>query len=140
MKQLLSFLFVTFIFTNVFSQKDTLRLADELFYNEDFSAAIQFYKRLISFEPKNPEYYYKLGYCYLNTYGAQDSSIAPLKTSLQLYQTTPKNKLREITVNATEIKFYLAKSYRYNQMFDSAIILFTQLKNEIKKQKATRIY
>jgi len=135
MKQLLSFLFVTFIFTNVFSQKDTLRLADELFYNEDFSAAIQFYKRLISFDPKNPEYYYKLGYCYLNTYGAQDSSIAPLKTSLQLYQTTPKNKLREITVNATEIKFYLAKSYRYNQMFDSAIILFTQLKNEIKNKK-----
>ncbi len=112
---------------NLYAQKDTLQLAEDLFENENFSQAIHFYKNIISLQPKNPDNYYKLGFCYLNTPSKRDSAIEPFKEALRIYNELPKNKKRKVTVSPIEIQYDLARAYHLNYQFDSAIVILNRL-------------
>ena len=107
---------------NSTSDKENLDISTDLFYTEDFSGAIRMYKKMILFDPKNPLFYYNLGFAYLNTFGKQDSAIIYLNTALKLYKKKPVEGLSE-----EKIKFYLARSYRLKGNLDSAIILLEDL-------------
>lgn len=135
----LFFLILVILYLNSFSQKDTAYLAEELFYNEDFSNAINFYKRLISLEPQNPEYHYKLGYCYLNSYGKQDSSITPFLNAIQLYSKLPKAKLREVSFTIPEVLFYIGKAHRLTGNIDSSLHYLNMAKSQIKNKKQLEV-
>ena len=124
------FLIGIFIFfsNTLFSQTNTDPasqniISSELAYAEDFSFAIPLYKRMISFDIKNPIAYYKLGFCYLNTFGKQDSSIRYLRQSSELYTAEYKD-----LININEIDFRLAQAYRVNNYLDSSIIILEHLK------------
>lgn len=100
-------------------------ISKKIIYTEDFSGAIMMYKKMLLFDDKNPVFSYKLGFCYLNTFGKQDSAIFFLEKANDLY--TPKN---EFEINQDEIQFYLARAYRINSMLDSAAILLERLKSK----------
>ena len=129
------FLFVL-IFISQAQSKDSLQIAEDLINNENFEQAIDFYKNFIILDPKNPELYFKLGFCYLNTDGKRDSAINFFLKSLQLLNTSRRYKAK---VNSQEVKFYLARAYRVNYMFDSAIVLLSQLRAKVKNRQFQKI-
>ncbi len=137
MKRITFFISILFIFTlNIFGQsKDSLAIAEDLINNQNFERAIIFYKRFINIDNKNPDLYFKLGFCYLNTEGKRDSAIPYLKKALELY---PRYK-RKTEITPQEIKFYLARAYRVNYQFDTAITLLSQLRAEVKNRKFRQI-
>ncbi len=96
-------------------------------YSEDFGAAIGMYQKFLLFDNKSPVFHFKLGFCYLNTAGKEDSSLIYFKQAVTLFNQKP---CTEITIN--DINFYLAKSYRVNNHYDSAIIVLENLKKEIR--------
>lgn len=103
------------------AQVDSVSLAEELFENQNFDQAIVFYKNFMKLDPNNPDVYYKLGFCYLNTPDKRDSAIAPIKKSLYLYQHLSKKKRKKIYLSPIQIKYDLARAYRLNYQFDSAL-------------------
>ncbi len=135
MNKLYSLIILLFISITGFSQRDTVQLAEDLIYNQDFNSAIYFYKRIIEGDPKNPEFLYKLGFCYLNTPSKRDSSIAPLKAAVKLYNKLSRKKRKRVITTITEMKFYLARAYRVNIKFDSAITILKKLKKTIRNRK-----
>ncbi len=133
MNRYILLLFSTLFFVNLsFSQsRDSLQIAEDLINNQNFSQAINFYKRFIQIDPKNSDLFFKLGFCYLNTEGKRDSSIPYLKKALELY---PAYK-RKAEIDPLEIKFYLARAYRVTYKFDTAITLLSQLRAEVHNRK-----
>ncbi len=123
--------------------KDSISLAEELIYNQDFSQAIIFYKRLTSMDPANADFWYKLGFCYLNTEGKRDSAIQCFKKSLILLQKNKRKKWwkRKFSYSITpqEVKFYLARAYRVNMQFDSAKILLNELNAEVRNKRFKKL-
>ncbi len=118
----------------IFAQQDSVNIAEGLIYSENFTQAIVLYKKVILYEPKNPVYHYKLGFCYLHTRNKRDSSINCFKNSLKFYKKSHKKEL-----NKNDVKFYLARAYRVNYMFDSAITVLTELENKVKGRRFIRL-
>lgn len=114
----------------IFAQKDSVNIAEDLIYSENFNLAIDMYKKVILYEPENPVYQFKLGFCYLHTRDKRDSSMVCFQKSLNLHKKKHKREL-----NKSEVKFYLARSYRVNYMFDSAIVILEELQNKEKNRK-----
>lgn len=114
------------------SDDDTLlyNYTDKLAYTEDFSGAIIMYNQMISFDIKNPVFYYKLGFAYLNTIDKADSAIYNLKKAKKLYT---KNYRSE--VSPFEIDFYLARAYRLNKDIDSSLMILENLRNESRNKQ-----
>ena len=137
MKRITLFIIILSIFTinSLGQSKDSLAIAEDLINNQNFDQAIIFYKRFIKIDDKNPDLYFKLGFCYLNTEGKRDSAIPYLKKALELY---PKFK-RRAEITPQEIKFYLARAYRVNYQFDTAITLLSQLRAEVRNRKFREI-
>ncbi len=139
MKKIIVLLFAITTFLSTYAQRDSVQIAEDLIYNQDFNSAIVFYKQLISMDPKNPDYYYRLGFCYLNTVDKRDSSIVPFKTALFDYNKLSKKKRRKVMSNPLEIQFYLARAYRVNLMFDSAIVQLDMLSSLTKNRKVLEL-
>jgi hypothetical protein len=111
-----------------FSQENNDELVNSsVAYSEDFSAAIEMYKKLLLFDEESPVFHFKLGFCFLNTAGKEDSSLIFFQNAANFFN---QNPIDEITIN--DINFYLAKSFRVNNKFDSAIIVLENLKKEIR--------
>jgi len=128
------FIFLFYIFglllTSVAQNEDgqqqiQFNVTEDLVYTEDFTGAIRMYKQMISFDPKNPAFYYRLGFAYLNTFGKQDSALFYLQKADELYD--PKYRS---DVSPFEVKFYLARAYRLNNKIDSSIIILETLRTE----------
>lgn len=139
MKKLIAIFFLLTVFFQSYSQRDSVLLAEELIYNQDFNSAIAFYKRLISMDPKNPDFYSRLGFCYLNSVEKRDSAIAPYKKSIELYNNLSRRKQRKVMSNPLELQFYLARSYRVNLMFDSAMTQLNSIKTKTKNKKILKL-
>ncbi len=134
MKKIIFAIFLLLAISNVIigQSRDSLQIAEDLINNENFEQAIVFYKNFIRMDPKNPDLHFKLGFCYLNTDGKRDSSIQEFKKALELLSTTKKHKYQ---VSQQEVKFYLARAYRVNYMFDTAIVLLSQLRAEVRNRR-----
>ncbi len=112
------------------SQQIQYNYTSDLAYTEDFSGAIKMYKQMILFDKKNPVFYYKLGFAYLNTYGKSDSAIIFLRKADELYD----SKYRA-DVSPIDIRFYLARAYSVNGKIDSSIIILENLRQETDNQQ-----
>jgi len=139
-------LFILILFLTVFSfgnkiqgQVDSLALAEELFDSQSFDQAIVFYKNFIALDPKNPDVYYKLGFCYLNSSDKRDSAIVPLKNALKIYSKLSKKKKKRTYLNPVQIKYDLARAYRVNYEFDSALAVLKSINTEKLNKNAKAI-
>lgn len=139
MKKLLIIILLVIIHHNLSAQKNSIKIGEDLIYNQNFDNAISFYKKLIAMDPYNPEYQYKLGFCYLNTIAKRDSSITPIKNSLQIYKKLRKKQKKQTNYNPLEAKFYLARAYRVNFIYDTALTLLGELKNKITHEKSLKL-
>lgn len=109
-------------------------LADEMVYNEDFSTAINMYNSVIQKKSKDYTLRFKLGYCYLNTANKRDSStICFLKADSLM------NKRQRKKAPGIENQFYLGRSYRVTENFDTALGTLSPLKNKAKKNEDFQI-
>jgi len=139
MKKILITLIIIIFSHNLFSQKDSVALAEDLIYNLDFKSAIYFYKKIIELDPKNPDHHFKLGFCYLNTVEKRDSAIIPIKVAIDLYEDLSKQKQKKVITSPIEMDFYLARAFRVNYMFDSAILVLNVLEAEVKNKKVLQL-
>lgn len=130
MKKILKILYIIFFLSisiTLFSQTSSNEIiTTNSAYSEDFSSAIQMYKKMILFDNENPVFKFKLGFCYLNTAGKEDSSIIYFKEAEECYDKKPSD---ELTMN--DIRFYLGKAYSSVENFDSAIIVLENLKKDV---------
>lgn len=129
MKNIFLLLFYNFAIISLFSQELEENLpiqynyTEDVVFTEDFTGAIRLYKEMISFDPKNPVFYYKLGFAYLNTFDKQDSAIFFLNKSIKLYKKNYRNEMSPL-----EAKFYLARAYRLTNQIDSALFTLYEIK------------
>ncbi len=87
------FVIIFFLFfSKIKAQTDDINIGEELIYNQDFNRAITFYKEVIELHPNNPDFRYKLGFCYLNTVNKRDSSIAAFEDFFIIYNKMRKKK------------------------------------------------
>lgn len=87
---------------------------------ENYEDAIEDYKQVLNSDPKNEEYNYNIGVCYLNT------NINKAKAVPYLEIVTRKEKYNP---NAD---FLLGRAYQYANRFDEAIASFQKFKDQGK--------
>jgi outer membrane protein OmpA-like peptidoglycan-associated protein len=106
-------------------------IADDYIDNENFTGAINLYKRMLDEDPNNAELNFKLGFCYLNTAHEKDKAIEYIEKSVKQLS---KRKRRRST-EYLEASFYLAKAYQANYKFDKALTQYTELKEKTKNKQ-----
>lgn len=119
------FLFFSFIAADVFSQGFTdPRVAKDFFKNRNYRAAIPEFEKLTKQESEEPDYYHKLGICYLRTNIDKSKAIAPLEKAIKFAKIDP------------EAFFDLAYAYQLNYKFDDAVKMYKKykpLENDVAK-------
>jgi hypothetical protein len=119
MVRFLRIFLIAFLAVTVFSLKGNAqytdpRKAEEFFDNENYLKAMEVYKKLIEQNPDDPEYYRKIGICYLRTFKDRTSAAEYLK------------KASEKKGHKPEVWYYLAKAYMMQDEFKKALKNFTK--------------
>jgi len=113
---------------------DSLKIAEAFIENENFVQAIEFYKKFLRNDAENPELNFKLGFCILNTGNGKEKAIPYLEKAVKAYNKKEGNS----GVSYIESKFYLARTYRAIYKFDTAIVLFEELKTIVKSKSVLK--
>lgn len=101
------------------------REIDEHFKYRNYLAAIKSLEKFLKKEPNNPDYNYKMGYCYLNTNIDKSAAIPYLEKANKFGKVTP------------EMVLDLGRAYQHGLKFDDAIKAFTKYKGMVgEKEKA----
>ncbi|GAB4290360.1 MAG: hypothetical protein Kow0068_15790 [Marinilabiliales bacterium] len=126
LKNILLFALLAFFITNVTAQ-DPDKEAATNFEDENYRVALKQYLKLLKTDPKNVEYQYRIGVCYLNTNVDKSEALPYLifADSLNYWE--------------ENIKYLLAQAYFYNEKFDTAIKYFQKYKESIKDEITTEI-
>jgi hypothetical protein len=99
--------------------------AAEFFASGDYDGALKAYIPLQKADPKNADYNYRLGYCYVIT-NVDKTKAAPFLE----YASRQKGVKNEVF-------YYLGQAYQYQQRWDDAIQAFEQYKT-VSKSKVIR--
>lgn len=94
--------------------KITPRKANELYLQDNFDEALEYYKYLVKADENNIVYNLRLGVCYLNTYINKSLAIPYFKTVIDL-------DALDQHVNYAIAYYLLGKAYHYDNQFDLAI-------------------
>ncbi|MBK6833947.1 MAG: PD40 domain-containing protein [Bacteroidetes bacterium] len=97
--------------------------ADEHYKHYNYVMAMPIYKALIATEPKNVEYNYRLGVCYLRTF-------LDKKESIKYFETASKD-----SKCPTDTWYFLGHAYHLALKFDEAIAAFEKYKTLVSKNK-----
>jgi outer membrane protein OmpA-like peptidoglycan-associated protein len=111
------------------SEKEENFQADDLVEDENFQEAIDLYKVLLKKDSLNPDLFYKLGFCYLNTALEQTKSAECFERSLEIVRSDSTKKYKDVVKN--DVFFYLARAYRSNYKFDKSIAVLKNLRKSI---------
>ncbi|MFY8184426.1 MAG: tetratricopeptide repeat protein, partial [Bacteroidia bacterium] len=97
--------------------------ADLHYKHYNYVMAMPFYKALISNDPKNLEYNYRLGVCYLRTF-------LDKKESIKYFETASKDPKCPI-----DTWYFLGNAYHLALKFDEAIGAYEKYKTLVAKNK-----
>jgi tetratricopeptide (TPR) repeat protein len=101
------------------------REIDEHFKYKNYLAAIKSLEKFLKKEPNNPDYNYKMGFCYLNTNIDKAAAIPYLEKANKFGKVTP------------EMVLDLGRAYQHGLKFDDAIKTYTKYKSMVgDKEKA----
>ncbi len=95
--------------------------AKEMYRVGEYNLAFPLYKKLDSLAPKNPEYNFRLGVCYLNSH-------EKLK-ALPYFE-----RAKRFGYEDEKLGYYLGRSYHYSHYFDSAIQYYTAYKTHLEEK------
>ncbi len=109
---------------------DSLEIVEAFVRAENFSNAINFYKRFLMMNDKDPKTNFDLGFCLLNTATGKEEAVIYLEKSTKLY----KRKRRRKKAEYFKSYFYLARAYRATYQFDKAIAMLYPLREKTKQK------
>lgn len=99
------------------NEQELRKEADKLFDDDDFTKAYNLYAQLVALYPKDPELNYKLGVCMLYSEADKKKCFSYLKFAATHPSDAPK-----------DAKFYYAKAFHINYLFDEAIYFYKEYK------------
>jgi hypothetical protein len=123
---LLSWLLATFINSNLLSQskgeiKNYFYDAESWILFEDYKEALPLYQQLLKIYPKNSNFKYRIGQCYINTPGEKEKAISYLEDAVKnINQKYKEGKFRENGAPYDAL-YYLANAYRINNQLEKAL-------------------
>ncbi|HEY1038055.1 MAG TPA: tetratricopeptide repeat protein, partial [Bacteroidia bacterium] len=97
--------------------------AKEHYKHYNYLMAMPIYKNLLAKEPKNTEYNYRLGICYLRTHLNKAESV-------KYFEAASKDPKCE-----TDTWFFLGRAYHLAGKYDEAIQAYTKYKSFVPKDK-----
>ena len=103
---------------------------EELISEGNFEKAVEVGNELLISQPENPKLNFKVGYCYLNQPLKKNRSIAFLEKANDIFK---KSDIQ--TSDAIEAEFYQGMAYHKNYQFDTAIAIFSQMKQKLKNNE-----
>ncbi len=93
--------------------------AEQLFEEEDYVAAYKYYAQLVSNNPRDPLFNYRLGVCMIYAEPDKKKSFSYLNQAYINRKDLPK-----------DVTFFLGKAYHINYLFDEAIRYYNEFKQE----------
>lgn len=124
MKLISSLFLLTAFFSLQLSAQDKAisdpKIADERFKAANYDEALTNYLDLLEEDPKNMEYNYRIGVCYLNTYINKSKAIP----YLELVTRQPKCE--------ADAMYLLGRAYHFAYRFDDALRCYNQFKKDGK--------
>lgn len=133
---LFSLFFVSTFNLSLFSQskienKNSFYLAESSILFEDYKEALPLYLRLLRIYPKNANFMYRVGQCYINTPGEKDKAMTYLQNAVK--NINPKYKEGKFTETGApyDALYYLANSYRINNLIDKALETYELFKKNM---------
>ncbi len=131
-KILISIIFILYFTGNIYSQIENIIINDinaayQLFGNEKYNSAYEYFTQMLKEYPKDPVYNYYAGACFLVIDNNSEKGIDYLRFA----------STRNVP---SDVFFYLAKAYQMNYEFDKAIKYYNRFKYnasrlQIKKYK-----
>lgn len=124
--RLLLLVFVFFLSLNSINaqskdRKVLINKAEAKFKTGNYDEALDDYLQLVIDEPKNPEFNYNLGVCYLNSNGVKSKAVPYLEIVVRSENPNPK------------AEYLLGRAYQYANRFDDALNYFEKYKSKAKK-------
>lgn len=129
-------LLMTCTISVVFSQsrleiKNLFYDAESWILFEDYKEALPIYQQLLKINPKNSNYKYRIGQCYINTPGEKEKAVGYLEDAVKdINPDYKEGKLRE-THAPYDALYYLANAYRINNQIDKAIETYELFKKNL---------
>jgi hypothetical protein len=120
---LLVFTSSTVVYSQYNSEEELKKAADEFFEEENFIEALPLYSQLLSTYPKDLNYNYKYGACYLYATRDKEKAINYLSFAASRPNVDPL------------AYYYLAKAYHHNYEFASAIVYFNKYKSKTSSKE-----
>jgi len=99
------------------SNEETIKEANRLFEEEEFTKAYKLFAQIVANYPKDPVYNFKLGVCMIYSEPDKTRCIPYLKIADGQPKDAPK-----------EIKFYMGKALHINYRFDEALVYYNDYK------------
>lgn len=101
------------------TEEDLKKQAEDLFEEEEYTKAYKLYSQLVSTNPREPLYNYRLGVCMIYSEPNKKLSFSYLNKAYNNRQDLPK-----------DVTFFLGKAYHINYQFDEAIKYYNEFKKE----------
>lgn len=119
--------------------KKTFEQAEQLFANENFSAALPLYLQLDSADKNNANLAFRIGVCYLNSPINKEKAVPYLeKAASNISEKYREGSFKEKNAPLTTYN-YLARAYHFNYQFDKAIETFEKFRSYLGDADAEMI-
>lgn len=118
---------INITFAQTAKEKRLSNKANRYYIDANYGKAIPAYNELLTINPNNFDYNYKLGVCYYYSYNAADKLKA-----LPYFERALKN----MTDTLPEIYYYLGRSYQIGHKFNDAIRVFETLKYYVEQSQS----
>ncbi len=108
--------------------------AEAFMYEGNFDAALDLLLKLEELDPKNPNVWYKVGYCYLNTRLYKTKAQSYLENAVEYANPNYKEDNHRERDAPLESYLYLGMAYRMNYEFDLSLQAFSDLKLKLNPE------
>ncbi|MCK9498227.1 MAG: OmpA family protein [Bacteroidales bacterium] len=135
MKNIISFLLIMLISFMAFSQElkpDRTNInyfydAEAFMYENNYNQALDLLLKLDNLSPDNPNVWYKIGVCYLNTRLYKKNALEYLERAAKHTSSNYKENNHKEKNTPLESYLYLGIAYRVNYMFEESLDSFDKL-------------
>jgi len=110
--------------------------AEAFMYEKNYDEALVLLLKLEEMEPKNPNLWYKIGFCYLNTRLYKKNAQSYLEKAVDYANPAYKADNHRETSTPLESYLYLGIAYRMNYEFDLSLQAFSDLRGKLDPSSA----